>query len=287
MELKREIALWQDYELLDSGNGEKCERFGEVIIVRPDPQALWNTNAPRASAPWQNADAQYSRQGREGEWQKNSKFPKTWNITWQNLVFEIQPTSFKHLGIFPEQAINWQYLKDNLKTGHKVLNLFGYTGGATLASLSAQAEVTHVDASKPSVNWAKRNAELSGVAQKKVRWIVDDAGAFVAREARRNNLYDVIVLDPPAFGRGPKGELWQFEDHLPDLLENCGKILNKDQGMLILNAYSLGFPALAVEQLLISSLPFVKIDFVSELVLQESTQRGFLLPGGITVRALW
>lgn len=285
MELKREPATnWVDYELFDSGEFEKCERFGDVIFVRPEPQALWSKSA---AAHWGDAHAVYSRNGKEGEWQFLKPTPKNWTITWEDLVFQIRPTSFKHTGVFPEQAGNWRYVREHLKPGKRMLNLFGYTGGATLAALSTGAEVTHVDASKPAVTWASENAILSGLQDKKVRWIVDDVKKFVAREIKRGNQYDAIIMDPPAFGRGPEGELWKFEEDLPALLTECAKILTHEHGLLIVNAYSLGFPAIAVEQAIRTSLPFASIHEVVELTLKESSVRGFGLPGGVAVRCLW
>lgn len=284
MELQREHAVWTDYELLDSGDFEKLERFGSVTMVRPEPQALWK-KANEAS--WAKADLVYARQGREGEWQSSTIVPEAWEVAWENLKFQIRPTSFKHTGLFPEQASNWKYLRTHLKPGHKVLNLFGYTGGASVAAASVDADVTHCDASKPVVTWGRENLELSGLGDKKVRWIVDDAQRFVAREIRRENKYDAILMDPPAFGRGPEGEVWQFEKHLPLLLDECAKILNHDHGMLLVNAYSLGFPGLAIENMVKTAIPFAKKLETVELTLKESSARGFELPTGVVVRATW
>jgi 23S rRNA (cytosine1962-C5)-methyltransferase len=282
--LQREAAIWSDYELLDSGNFEKYERFGDVTMLRPEPQALWPMANPVTKT---DVALVYSRQGKEdGDWQIVKQVPKPWTVVWEDLKFKLKTTSFKHIGLFPEQASNWKWLRENIKPEQSVLNLFGYTGGATLAAASVGAEVTHCDASKPVVTWAKENLELSGLGERKVRWIVDDAAKFVAREVRREKQYDVILMDPPAFGRGPGGELWQFEKHLPSLLSECAKILKPDQGILLVNAYSLGFPALAVENLVKSVLPRItKLDSV-ELTLKES-QRGFELPTGVVVRAQW
>ena len=284
MELKREHAVWQDYELLDSGDFEKLERFGEIFMVRPEPQALWKKANPSA---WSKAHLVYSRKGREGEWQSHKNVPDGWQVGWENLKFHVRPTSFKHTGLFPEQASNWKYLREHLKPGQKVLNLFGYTGGASVAAASVDADVTHCDASKPVVTWGRENLELSGLSDKKCRWIVDDAQKFVAREIRRDNKYDVILMDPPAFGRGPDGEVWQFENHLPALLDDCVKILNPDHGLLLVNAYSLGFPGLAVENMVKTAVPFAKNFETVELTLKESSDRGFELPTGVVVRATW
>ena len=280
----RESAVWSDIALLDSGNFEKCERYGDIIMIRPEPQALWDVGDLSV---WPTAHLAYKRQGREGEWTVHKPVPESWNVSWENLAFRIRPTSFKHTGLFPEQASNWKWIRENVKPGMTVLNLFGYTGGATLAAASVGAEVTHCDASKPVVTWGKENAELSGLADKPIRWIVDDVQKFVAREIRRGNTYDVIMLDPPAFGRGPEGELWQFEEHLPALLDDCAKLLKPESGMLLLNAYSLGFPALALENLVRTAMPFVKSIAAVELTLKEESPRGFELPTGIVIRATW
>ena len=284
MDLKREQAAWQDYQLLDSGDFEKLERFGDILMVRPEPQALWRKGD---ASNWSSAHLVYSRKGREGEWQSQKNAPEFWEVSWENLKFYIRPTSFKHTGLFPEQASNWKYLRAHLKPGLKLLNLFGYTGGASIAAASIDADVTHCDASKPVVTWARENLELSGLADKKCRWIVDDAQKFVAREVRRGSKYDVIIMDPPAFGRGPEGEVWQFENNLPALLDECTKILNTEQGLLLVNAYSLGFPGLAIENMVKTAIPFAKKFETVELTLKESSQRGFELPTGVVVRATW
>lgn len=276
--------MWKDYELLDSGHFEKCERFGDVVVARPEPIALWQ---PVGVSAWKTADVVFHREGTEGDWEIRKTLPRNWKVQWEDLAFILRTTSFKHTGVFPEQAENWTWIRDNIKPGMKVLNLFGYTGGATLAAASAGAEETvHVDGSKPAVTWARENAEASGLGNRKIRWIEDDVQKFVAREIRRENRYDAIFLDPPAFGRGPKGELWKFEDHLPLFLEELKKILNPNGGMLLLNAYSLGFPTLAVEQLVRAAMPMFEDVQASELMLKESTKRGFEIPTGIAVRCV-
>lgn len=285
--LQREIAPWKSYALLDSGDGEKSERFGDIVMVRPDPQAIWKKENPDAAC-WQNAHLVYSRNGREGEWTYRKDVPKAWTLAWENLKFHIKPTSFKHTGLFPEQASNWAYVQKTLKPGMSVLNLFGYTGGASVAAASMDCDVTHVDASKPVVTWGRENLELSGLADKKVRWIEDDAQKFVARELRREKSYDVIMMDPPAFGRGPTGEIWKFEDHLPPLLDECAKLLKKESGMLLVNAYSLGYPALAIENMVKSALPWdIEIESVELTLEEQETKRKFLLPTGVVVRVRW
>jgi 23S rRNA (cytosine1962-C5)-methyltransferase len=284
LNLKREFAVWKDYALLDSGEEEKCERFGDIIMIRPDPQALWKKSDPKI---WSDAHLIYSRKGREGDWEIKKPVPDSWTVAWENLKFHIRPTNFKHTGLFPEQATNWKYLRETLKPGMKVLNLFGYTGGASVAAASVDADVTHVDASKPVVTWGRENLELSGMKDKKVRWIVDDAAKFVARELRRGNIYDAVLMDPPAFGRGPEGEVWQFEKNLPPLIDDVVKILNPKKGLLLVNAYSLGYPALAIENMMRSSVPFAEKFESVELTLKEEGKRGFELPTGIVVRATW
>lgn len=284
--LQREHAVWEDFALLDSGDLEKCERFGEVVLVRPEPQALWHK--ADTAGDWKRAWATYTRTGREGDWDVIRPMPQSWNVRWEDLTFRIRTTSFKHTGLFPEQASNWKYLRSIVKPGMKVLNLFGYTGGATLAAASAGAdEVVHVDGSRPAVTWARENIELSGLEKRTVRYITDDVSKFTTREVRRGNMYDVIVMDPPAFGRGPDGELWKFEEQLPALLETCAQMLNKEHGHLIVNAYSLGYPALAIENLIRTSVPFAQNLTAAELTLKETSARGFELPTGIVVRASW
>ncbi len=280
----RSCEAWNDFALLDSGNFEKCERFGDIVMIRPEPQALWKKGDETL---WQSAHLSYKRQGREGEWTVNTPVPDAWNIRWEDLTFRIRPTSFKHTGLFPEQASNWAWIRENVKPGMRVLNAFGYTGAATLAAASAGADVTHVDASKPVVTWGKENADLSGLGARPIRWIVDDVQKFIAREVRRGNVYDAIFMDPPAFGRGPEGELWQFEDHLPALLDDCITLLNREHGFLLVNAYSLGFPALSIENLVRSTLPWPHHVSAVELTLKETSPRGFELPAGIGIRCGW
>lgn len=279
MELKRDIAKWEDYELLDSGDRMKLERFGPVIVARPEPQALWSMSSPEL---WLRAMARFEQAGEEGNWKILAQPPQDWVITWENLRFALRLFTFKHTGLFPEQAANWAHLRATLKPGMKVLNLFGYTGGATLAALSAGAEVVHVDASRPSITNARANAALSGMADKPVRWIEDDATKFVEREIRRERKYDCVIMDPPAFGRGPNGEIWRFDTSLLPFLRSVSKILAPG-AQLIVNAYSMGFPALVVEQAIRDAMPTAKTESL-ELVLPEKTERAFLLPAGITIR---
>jgi 23S rRNA (cytosine1962-C5)-methyltransferase len=279
--LRRDIAVWEDYELLDTGGHMKLERFGSVVVARPEPQALWS---PATTNDWDRAEAHFQQLGEEGKWNVTTAPSEDWSIGWEDLRFGLKLFSFKHTGVFPEQAANWAFLRANLRPGMKVLNLFGYTGGASLAALSTGAEVVHLDASRPAITAAKHNAELSGLADKPCRWIEDDAMKFVERETRRGNVYDAIIMDPPAFGRGPNKEVWRFEEDLPPLFRACAKIV-KPGSRLIVNAYSMGFPALVVEQTLRDVFPNVTTESV-ELVLKESNDRGFLLPAGITIRAV-
>jgi 23S rRNA (cytosine1962-C5)-methyltransferase len=258
----------------------KCERFGSVVVSRPDPLALWSPAAPQV---WERATARFEQRGEEGSWQATRQPAEDWSVSWESLKFGLRLASFKHTGVFPEQASNWKHLRDSLSAGDQVLNLFGYTGGATLAALSAGASVVHVDASRPAIASAKNNAALSGLADRPVRWMEDDAVKFVEREVRRERLYDSIVMDPPAFGRGPNRELWRFESDLTPLLRSCRKIL-KPGGRLLINAYSMGFPAIAVEQAAREVWPEARSVESVELTLKESSARGFLLPAGITVR---
>src|SRR3989338_69097 len=244
MHLTTETAQWENYQLLDSGDGKKLERFGEVTVVRPEFQALW---APEQPALWSGAHAEYVQDGEDGRWETHGNVPDSWTVRYHDLVFSLRRASFKHTGLFPEQAANWDVIQKTVKKGATTLNLFGYTGGATLAGLRAGAEVVHVDASKPAIASAKKNAELSGLHDRTVRWIVDDAMTFVEREVRRARRYNLVIMDPPAFGRGPKREIWRFEDHLTPLLALCKDLL-RPKGVLMVNAYSMGFSARVVEQ---------------------------------------
>ncbi len=280
MPLKTETAAWDEYQLLDSGSGLKFERFGDVHVVRPEFQALW---APENIKAWKRADATYVQDGEEGRWDVCTQVLEDWTLSYGDLSFGLRFSSFKHTGVFPEQASNWEAIRRALKPKSKMLNLFGYTGGATLAGLLKGAEVVHVDASKPAISAAKYNAEISGLAKKPVRWILDDASSFVAREARREHKYDLIVMDPPAFGRGPKKELWKFETDFLPLIQSCKAILNPGATLMV-NAYSMGFSARVIEQTVRDVFPGAAIESV-ELTLKEETKRAFLLPLGVTIRA--
>ncbi len=238
----RYAADFNDYQLLDSSSGEKLEKFGDITLIRPDPQIIWKSE--RNEALWKKADAKYfrSREG-GGSWEFYKKIPTEWKIKYEDITFIIRPTGFKHTGIFPEQAVNWRYMMDKVKNAKRpvtALNLFAYTGGATLALASAGAKVTHVDASKGIVSWARENAAASGLSDKPIRWIVDDCKKFIEREIRRGNKYDVIVLDPPSYGRGPTGEVFKLEDQIYDLLGLLSQLLSDEPLFLLLNSYTTG-----------------------------------------------
>ncbi len=233
---------WKDYEILDAACGEKLERWGDWTLVRPDPQIIWKT--PKKSALWERADGIYHRSSKGGgEWQFNKKLPESRIIRYNELSFIIRPTGFKHTGLFPEQAVNWELLQNTIRQADrpvKVLNLFAYTGGATLACAQAGAMVTHVDASKGMVSWARENAEASGLSEKSIRWLVDDCEKFVRREIRRQNKYDIIIMDPPSYGRGPGGEVWKLEDCIYELVSICAQALSDQPLLFLLNSYTTG-----------------------------------------------
>ena len=232
---------WQDFELLDCSHGEKLERWGDYILVRPDPQAIWDT--PRRDARWRGCDGKYTRsETGGGAWDKR-RLPASWQIGYGELRFNIKPMNFKHTGIFPEQAANWDYIMRKIRSAGReisVLNLFAYTGAATVAALAAGASVCHVDAAKGMVAWAKENAAASGVADRPVRWIVDDCAKFVEREIRRGRRYDAIIMDPPSYGRGPGGEVWKLEDNLFPFVKLCSQVLSDKPLFVIINSYTTG-----------------------------------------------
>lgn len=237
----RAITDFEDYELLDCSGGEKLERWGNIILIRPDPQVLWNTE--KVDPLWYNAHARYHRsKSGGGHWETYKKVPDVWSIKYKNLTFNLKPMGFKHTGLFPEQAVNWDLMSSLIskRQGAKVLNLFGYTGAATLACAAAGASVTHVDASKGMVLWAKDNAAACGLSDRPIRWLVDDCVKFVKREIRRGNKYDGIVMDPPSYGRGPDGEVWKIEDQIFELLTLCEELLSDDPLFFLLNSYTAG-----------------------------------------------
>ena len=232
---------WKDYELLDCGDGEKLERWGRQILVRPDPQAIWE--APRRSSAWQNPDARYLRSNTGGGHWERRKLPEQWTVQYGELTFNVKPMNFKHTGLFPEQAVNWDFVMEKIRRAGRpiqVLNLFAYTGGATVACAAAGASVCHVDAAKGMVAWAKENARSSGLADAPIRWIVDDCVKFVEREIRRGRRYDAIIMDPPSYGRGPSGEVWKLEQNLYPFVKLCAGVLSDDPLFVILNSYTTG-----------------------------------------------
>lgn len=242
---------WKDYEVIDTSGGEKLERWGDYILVRPDPQVIWNT--PRLDQRWTQKNGHYHRSSKGGgEWEF-FHLPQEWSIHYKELIFHLKPFSFKHTGLFPEQAVNWDWFSSMIrerKRPVKVLNLFAYTGGATLAAAKAGAAVTHVDASKGMVNWAKENAAASGLSDAPIRWLVDDCVKFVEREIRRGNTYDAIIMDPPSYGRGPKGEIWKIEESIFPFLRLTAQLLSKDACFLLINSYTTGLQPAVLSYLL-------------------------------------
>ena len=242
---------WKDYECIDAGNGEKIERWGNVILRRPDPQAMWYTDD---YSKWKKVDGFYHRsKSGGGNWEFFSKLDEFWTIDYKGLTFKVRPTGFKHTGLFPEQAVNWDFMMDKIKNSNrkiKVLNLFSYTGAATMACSKAGADVVQVDASKGMTEWAKENMRLSRLENNSIRFIVDDCLKFVKREARRGNKYDAIVMDPPSYGRGPNKEVWKFEDNIYKLIEACMEILSDKPLFFLINSYTTGVSAIVLENIL-------------------------------------
>lgn len=275
---------WKDYELIDSGEGAKLERFGSYVISRPDPRALWLRRAKPEI--WEAADAQYVRSSKEtGDWNIKREPPIDWHISYKGLVFQLKPTSFKHVGVFPEQAVNWDWITKKLEgTKATVLNLFAYTGGATLAAAKAGAIVTHVDSSQSSINWAKENAIASGLTNAPIRWILDDVNKFIAREIRRGNTYDAIILDPPRFGRGTKGEVWKIEHDLAPLLSLCKQLLSPEPLFVLLNAYTADLSPIVMDHVMVDMMESSQRNVETfELTIQDTTS-GRILPHGVTSR---
>lgn len=276
---------WQDYQLIDTGDKEKLEKWGEFVLVRPDPQALWLKHDDRR---WAKADAIYHRASSGGgRWQTNRALPPFWTVSYHGLTFKVAPTNFKHTGLFPEQAVNWDWMMDKIKNAGRpvsVLNLFAYTGAATMACAKAgAANIVHVDAAKGMVSWAKENMELCGLQDKSIHYIVDDVTKFVARQQRRGTKYSAIIMDPPSYGRGPNNELWKLEDQLTDLISQCAVLLEDEPLFFLINAYTTGFSPLVLanimHQQLDSHFPKGKLD-CQELALPQ-TDGPFLLPCGL------
>ena len=248
----RVAADWKDYQIIDTSGGDKLERWGDITLVRPDPQIIWDT--PKTDPGWKKANAVYIRSNTGGgHWEERHMPKHEWEINYKELTFLIRPTGFKHTGLFPEQAVNWDWMMEKIRNAGRpisVLNLFAYTGGATVACAAAGAKVCHVDASKGMVAWARDNAQRSGLADRPIRWIVDDCKKFVEREIRRGNRYDAIVMDPPSYGRGPGGEVWKLEDQIYSLVELCQQVLSDDPLFFLLNSYTTGLPPAVMEYLL-------------------------------------
>ena len=271
---------WKDYTVIDTGDGMKLERWGDVMLSRPDPQVIWPKSRP---CQWQNADAVYSRSSSGGgEWSQYSQMPKNWNVKWRDLKFQIKLMGFKHTGLFPEQAANWEWMMRRItayKGPFKVLNLFGYTGGATLACAKAGASVVHVDASKGMVGQCKENAKISGLANANIRYIVDDAFKFVEREIRRGHKYDAIIMDPPSFGRSDSNTVWKLEDDLYDFVKLCNEILVDKPLFVLINSYTTGLGETVAENILRLCLKDKPGEFVS-YELGIPTKEGINLPCG-------
>jgi len=289
------VENFEDVKLLDMANGEKLESWGDYLLIRPDPQIIWS-NKKNAKL-WEKADARYIRSKTGGgHWEVKTKLPDSWQVSFENLTFNIKPMGFKHTGLFPEQAVNWKYMMDKIKKRKqkgidtKVLNLFAYTGGATVACLSAGASVCHVDSSKGMVAWAKENVISSGLKEKAVRYIVDDVIKFVTREIKRGNKYDAIVMDPPSYGRGANGEVWSIEKDLENLLKLCVKLLSDNPAFVIINTYTGGLSGTVIQNLLRMKMEDERKDllqkgnFVTNEIGLKMEKSDVVLPCGITTK---
>ena len=279
---------WKDYELLDCSCGERLERWGRVTLVRPDPQVIWQTEKKHPL--WRKADAVYHRSNTGGgHWEVRGKVPDRWEIGYKDLVFNVKTMGFKHTGVFPEQAVNWDYVRTLIEKANRpvrVLNLFSYTGAATVSALKAGAQVVHVDASKGMVQWAKENAQSSGVIDRPVRWIVDDCVKFVQREIRRGNHYDILIMDPPSYGRGPGGEVWKLENEIYSFVELCRGVLSENPIAVLLNSYTTGLSPAVMQYILSSVLsPTFGGHTESDEIGLPVTSSGLVLPCGAT--AIW
>ncbi len=276
---------WKDYEVIDCSNGEKLERWGNYLLVRPDPQVIWDT--PRVHSGWKQHNGHYHRSSKGGgEWEF-FQLPQQWEIHYGSLTFHLKPFAFKHTGLFPEQAVNWDWFGEKIRQSSrpvKVLNLFAYTGGATLAAAAAGAAVTHVDASKGMVSWARENARASGLEEAPIRWIVDDCVKFVEREIRRGNRYDAVIMDPPSYGRGPKGEIWKIEETIHRLIGLCAQLLSKDPLFFLVNSYTTGLQPGVLAYLLGTELGKLGGTITAEEIGLPVTDSGFVLPCGASGR---
>ena len=281
---------WKDYEVIDTCSGEKCERWGDYILVRPDPQVIWDTGHNNPA--WKQKNGHYHRSNKGGgEWEFRN-LPKERSIKYRDLTFNLKPFSFKHTGLFPEQAVNWDWCAEKIRTAIKekgrplkVLNLFAYTGGATISAVAAGASVTHVDASKGMVTWAKENAVSSGLSDAPIRWLVDDCVKFVEREIRRGNTYDGIIMDPPSYGRGPKGEIWKIEDSIYPFIQLTAKLLSKDSVFFLINSYTTGLqPAVLSYMMNTTIVPQFGGRVEAEEIGLPVTESGLILPCGASGR---
>ncbi len=276
---------WKDYEVLDTSKGEKLERWGDYLLIRPDPQVIWDT--PKKNRGWKKCNGHYHRSSKGGGDWEFFDLPKQWQIHYGELTFNLKPFSFKHTGLFPEQAANWDWFGDLIRRADrpvKVLNLFAYTGGATLAAAAAGAHVTHVDASKGMVTWAKENAASSGLSDAPIRWIVDDCVKFVQREIRRGNHYDAIIMDPPSYGRGPKGEIWKIEESIHGLIQLCTQLLSEDPLFFLVNSYTTGLQPAVLTYMIATELKKFKGFVRSEEIGLPVTDTGLVLPCGASGR---
>jgi 23S rRNA (cytosine1962-C5)-methyltransferase len=272
-----------DYALLDSGDGYRLEQVGSYRLARPDPQIIWKRTLPPVE--WEKADAIFAHEGtHDVGWKKNSSMPSAWELSYSEIRFFAKLSPFKHIGIFPEQHLHWDFIKEKIngvKEQPKILNLFAYTGIASLIAAQAGAQVTHVDASRPTIGWARENQKLSGLSQKPIRWILDDVMKFVAREVKRGNTYDGIILDPPVYGHGPTGQVWKFNEDVPLLLANCRKLLSPTPLFVIMNAYAISSSALMLQNIFGDYFADLKgTTIVGELVLEEQSA-GRLLSTGL------
>lgn len=276
---------WKDYNVLDCSRGEKLERWGDYILVRPDPQVIWDT--PKKSKGWKKKNGHYHRSSKGGgEWEFFN-LPEQWSINYKNLTFQLKPFSFKHTGLFPEQAVNWDWFSEKIRKANrpiKVLNLFAYTGGATLAAAEAGAQVTHVDASKGMVAWAKENAVSSGLADAPIRWLVDDCVKFVEREIRRGHHYDAIIMDPPSYGRGPKGEIWKIEDNIYNLIKLCTQILVPNPLFFLVNSYTTGLQPAVLKYMITTALKDFPGTVTTDEIGLPVYSTGLVLPCGASGR---
>lgn len=276
---------WKDYEVIDCSGGEKLERWGDYILVRPDPQVIWNT--PKKAKGWKHRNGHYHRSKKGGgEWEFFD-LPEQWSIQYRNLTFQLKPFSFKHTGLFPEQAVNWDWCAEKIRSAKrpvKVLNLFAYTGGATLSAAAAGASVTHVDASKGMVTWAKENAVSSGLKEAPIRWIVDDCVKFVEREIRRDNHYDAIIMDPPSYGRGPKGEIWKIEESIHPFIRLCTQVLSDDPLFVLVNSYTTGLQPAVMAYMLGTELKRFGGRITADEIGLPVSSNGLVLPCGASGR---